>query len=260
MEDLIKKFKNKDSTKKQMVLTIIVAVLLIIAVVAGRELYFFMTESSFFSNEKYTVKGIDVSKHQLEINWKGVASQGFDFAYIKATQGTNYVDPYFEKNWEGARKYLFRVGAYHFLSFDTDGETQADTYIRIVPKKSDSLPPVVDVEFYGKYRKSGHHPSKDTVYEKLDVVLKRLEQRYDKRPVIYTNNYVYNTYISGRYTNYDIWISDQSMSDYLDDGSTWTFCQYTFKGRSQYIGGGKKYFDADVFRGTKYQLRHYKGK
>jgi len=34
-------------------------------------------------------KGIDVSSHQGEVNWKTVVSNGISFAYIKATEGTS---------------------------------------------------------------------------------------------------------------------------------------------------------------------------
>jgi GH25 family lysozyme M1 (1,4-beta-N-acetylmuramidase) len=33
-------------------------------------------------------KGIDVSSHQTSVNWSQVKSNGVQFAYIKATEGT----------------------------------------------------------------------------------------------------------------------------------------------------------------------------
>ena len=42
-----------------------------------------------------------------------------------------------------------RVGAYHFFSYDSPGETQADNFISMVPVTAGALPPVVDIEFYG---------------------------------------------------------------------------------------------------------------
>lgn len=70
------------------------------------------------------------------------------FAFIKATEGSSFVDKYFLKNWTNANKTGMRVGAYHFFSFDSKGETQAEQYIRTVPKYKQALPPVIDVEFY----------------------------------------------------------------------------------------------------------------
>ena len=41
------------------------------------------------------VPGIDVSAYQQSVNWHTVSAAGKKFAYIKATQNTNYKNPYF---------------------------------------------------------------------------------------------------------------------------------------------------------------------
>lgn len=43
--------------------------------------------------------GIDVSRHQDDIDWPSVAEDGIEFAVIKATEGGDWVDPRFEENW-----------------------------------------------------------------------------------------------------------------------------------------------------------------
>src|SRR6266478_5644563 len=50
------------------------------------------------------VFGIDVSHYQENVEWEKVAKQGIRFAYIKATQGEEYYDPAFERNWPAAGK------------------------------------------------------------------------------------------------------------------------------------------------------------
>ncbi len=47
------------------------------------------------------VSGIDVSHHQGAIDWQAVASAGIDFAYAKATEGSQFVDGQFASNWSG---------------------------------------------------------------------------------------------------------------------------------------------------------------
>jgi len=37
--------------------------------------------------------------YQENVEWEKVAKQGIRFAYIKATQGEEYYDPAFERNW-----------------------------------------------------------------------------------------------------------------------------------------------------------------
>jgi GH25 family lysozyme M1 (1,4-beta-N-acetylmuramidase) len=42
-----------------------------------------------------SVKGMDVSSHQGNVNWQGAWNNGARFAYVKATEGTGYTNPYF---------------------------------------------------------------------------------------------------------------------------------------------------------------------
>ena len=100
--------------------------------------------------KKYEVRGVDVSHYQGDIDWQ-VLSDGLDFAYIKATEGSSYVDDSFEYNYKQARAERLRAGAYHFFSFDSSGAAQAANFIENVEPYEDMLPPVIDLEYYGKY-------------------------------------------------------------------------------------------------------------
>lgn len=201
------------------------------------------------------VRGVDVSSYQLDVDWDVLKSEGIRFAFIKATEGSSHVDPNFEVNWKGAHRAGMLVGAYHFLSFDTDGDTQAENFIDTVKKKRNMLPPAVDIELYGDY--SSDPPSADTVRGILDTVLEELEDRYDMKPILYVNHHVYGMYLADEaYADYPIWISDPDESDTLSDGRIWTFCQYSFSGLSDGVGEGKK-VDLDKFRGNLWQLRQH---
>jgi lysozyme len=50
---------------------------------------------------------------------------------------------------ENAQNTALRIGAYHFFSYDSGGITQAENFIKTVPQNKHTLPPVIDVEFYG---------------------------------------------------------------------------------------------------------------
>lgn len=56
-------------------------------------------------------RGIDVSHHQKAIRWPEVVA---DFAFMKCTQGTGFVDPRFKENKAGARAAGILAGFYHF--------------------------------------------------------------------------------------------------------------------------------------------------
>ena len=81
------------------------------------------------SSAEFPVRGVDVSAYQGDIDWKTLASQNIDFAFIKATEGSNFTDKRFAFNFAEASKTSLRVGAYHFFSFESGGDTQAENFI-----------------------------------------------------------------------------------------------------------------------------------
>ena len=72
------------------------------------------------------VYGIDVSKHQGEIDWNKVAASGVSFVIIRAVgcyenSRTSYIDPYFETNVRNAKAAGLNVGVYIYsLAKSTD--------------------------------------------------------------------------------------------------------------------------------------------
>ncbi|TIW16993.1 MAG: muramidase, partial [Mesorhizobium sp.] len=92
------------------------------------------------------VHGVDVSRWQGNINWQKLRAQGANFAYIKATDGGDHLDPMFMKNWRGADAAGLKRGAYHFFYWCRTAGEQADWFIRNVPRVEGALPPVIDVE------------------------------------------------------------------------------------------------------------------
>ncbi|TIQ02124.1 MAG: muramidase, partial [Mesorhizobium sp.] len=61
------------------------------------------------------VHGVDVSRWQGNVNWGKLRAQGANFAYIKATDGGDHLDPMFRKNWRNADAAGLKRGAYHFF-------------------------------------------------------------------------------------------------------------------------------------------------
>jgi lysozyme len=196
----------------------------------------------FVSN--YSVRGIDVSNHQKQIDWKSVAQAGgYTFVFIKATEGERYRDAYFQANWRGTQKYGLLRGAYHFYVADEDGAEQANNYINIVPKEAGMLPPVLDLEVTGKDRK--------VMLREIQVFLDRLEQHYGMRPIIYTDLDRYAEYIKGNFENYAIWIGDALTPVQWSNVHNWTFWQYCDRG---HIPGIAELVDLNVFYGDRNRL------
>lgn len=64
--------------------------------------------------------GIDVSHHNGTINWSRVKDdpQNISYAFIKATQGIDYVDPKFIANVQGCKAAGIKWGAYHYATWN----------------------------------------------------------------------------------------------------------------------------------------------
>lgn len=99
--------------------------------------------------------GIDVSRWQLDIDWKKVKESGVEFVIIKCagrneSDGSLYEDPKFQQNIKGATAQGIRVGVYFFSQAISVKEAieEADyTVSRILPYKI-SMPVFTDFEWH----------------------------------------------------------------------------------------------------------------
>jgi len=197
------------------------------------------------SEQTYPVRGVDVARYQGEIDWEILAGENIDFAFIKATEGSSHVDETFYTNFESALKTNLKVGAYHFFSYDSEGKTQAENFIKTVSKVKGLLPPVVDIEFYGD--KEENLPEVESTKEELTILLGELEQHYGKKPIIYATEKSYDLYIANDFEEYDIWIRGVYQKPILSDGRDWTYWQYTNRETLEGYEGVEKFIDMNVF-------------
>ncbi len=207
------------------------------------------------SESDFPVRGVDVSAYQGDIDWKTLSAQNIDFAFIKATEGSSFVDSRFAYNFSEAQKCGLSVGAYHFFSYDSSGITQAENFIGTVAPFDGMLPPVIDLEFYGD--KENDPPDRDAVTTELKAMLSALEEHYGLKPIIYATEKSYELYLSNDYNEYDIWIRNVITKPHLYDDRDFTFWQFTNRGRLDGYNGEEKYIDINVFRGTKDEFLSY---
>lgn len=205
--------------------------------------------------KRYPVKGVDVSSYQGVIDWKTLSAQDISFVFIKATEGSTFVDDNFTYNYSEARKTGLRVGAYHFFSYDSEGSTQADNFIETVEKFDGMLPPVIDLEFYGDKRQNP--PPQADVRKELDAFIEKVTEYYGMNPIIYATEKSYSLYLDGAYEDCDIWIRNVYIPPSLSDGRDWTFWQYTDKGYLEGYQGEEKYIDINVFCGSEKEFNNY---
>lgn len=205
---------------------------------------------------KYQVKGVDVSRYQGEIDWQVIKQQDIAFAFIKATEGSSHVDNKYYYNIEEAYRAGLCVGAYHFFSFDSTGESQALHYINTVGSLYDKLPPVIDFEYYGD--KAFNPPDQEKTRKQLKILLEALEEEYQKKPIIYATSTTYKIYLENYFEEYPIWIRNVYYETKLENDKDWTFWQYKDNALLEGYSGAEEKIDLNVFRGTKKELEDMK--
>lgn len=211
-------------------------------------LYYGAVQPNRAAARAYPVQGVDVSSYQGEIDWDTLAQGNISFAYIKATEGSSFVDSRFADNWAAASQTGLQIGAYHFFSYDSSGKTQAEHMIRTVPKQEGMLPPAIDVEFYGD--KEQNPPPREEVSAELGEMIRLLEEHYGVTPVLYATEKSYRLYLAGDYPDCPIWIRDIWERPELPDQRQWTLWQYSSREQMEGYHGKERYIDRNVFYGT----------
>lgn len=235
--------------------TIVIAICIVIVSTFGYLLYKNIITLSNPKSLGYTIKGVDVSEYQGDIDWQILSNQDIQFAFIKATEGSSYVDPNFLDNFTNALNTNLRVGAYHFFSFESSGKTQAENFIDTVPIVESSLPNVVDVELYGDFK--SNPLDVQSVVKELTTMLQSLEDTYKSKPIIYTTKITYNLYIKDNFPNYSIWLRDVHFSHNVKLTPNVDFWQYSSTQILDGYNGDEKYIDMNVFCGSQDDFNNY---
>lgn len=188
----------------------------------------FLSLTALQAQQKFEVKGIDVSRWQGKIDWETIRyNKEIDFVFVKASEGRGLKDPMYCKNWRALRKARIIRGAYHFFTPNKKGKVQAGKFLRVARLKRGDLPPVIDVE------KMGNDPLK-TLTE-LKKCLDKIERRLGVTPIIYTNQNFYHEYIKDYFQGYPLWIARYHTEQ--PNVKDWLFWQYTNKGKVKGIEG-----------------------
>ena len=227
------------------------AVLLTGAGIAGACLSGLIVPNRIYARH-YHIQGVDVSSYQGDIDWKQLEAQNVTFAYIKATEGSGHVDRRFAQNWRAVSDTDIIAGAYHLFSFESSGKTQAENFISTVPVSENALPPVVDLEYYGNYKK--HPIPAERIVPELCDLLDALEEHYGKRSMIYVTDSSYLQYVYTYFDDYDIWF--RSVFADPPEGD-WRFWQYTDRAKLSGYDGEEKFIDMNVFLGSEEEWISY---
>lgn len=193
--------------------------------------------------ERFPALGIDVSRHQGRIDWQTVAAQPrIRFAYLKATEGTGWVDPTFARNWAAARREGLRVGAYHYFGFCTPGADQARHFLSVLPSAADMLPPALDVE---SDPWCPTPPSREVLLAEIDAWCSAVEAATGKRPILYVTGESYRALLAGSGRQNLLWVRSLLAEPRPEGGEAWAFWQWHARGRLPGVAG---IVDLDAYR------------
>ena len=192
----------------------------------------------------YSIYGIDVSHYQELIDWKKVAKmkingKRINFAFIKATQGTELIDPYFKNNWKHSISNGIKRGVYHYFNPEEDGNLQAEFFLKNIQLLKGDMNPVVDIEKI-------NNVDDRIMRVQLKNWLVRVQKATNKVPIIYTNPSFYNKYLLGDFDEYPLWVSHYTDADSPSAKRDWQFWQHSEKARINGINGC---VDFNVFNG-----------
>ena len=198
--------------------------------------------------------GADVSSYQhpggAAVNWDAYA-RGHAFVFIKATEGANYVNPYFGADWTGSALAGLQHAAYHYarpsLPLST-AATQARYFVQAVrtAQMPGQLPPVLDLEETGGL-------SRAQLLRWTTRWLTTVRHLVGAAPMIYSYPNFWQTAMGNTTAlrGYPLWVASyqRSAPTLFGGWSRHTFWQYDDAGSAAGINSNGT-LDVDIFNGS----------
>lgn len=171
--------------------------------------------------------GLDVSQWQGNIDFQKVKEDGFSIVYIKAGEGSDSVDPFFERNYENAFKEGLKIGFYYYVTARSASQAkqQARHFVSITSNKSYDCRLAMDFEDLTGL-------SRHQVNGIGTAFIDALGELTETEPMVYSdrsNTSVFSVPI----TSYPLWLAyyDENPPTSLNNWSSFIGWQYTDAGR-----------------------------
>lgn len=185
-----------------------------------------------------SIKGLDVSRFQGEVDWERVKAAGYRFAMLRAGYGDSTVDEQFRRNASECNRIGLPIGAYWFCYAATteNAAKEADSCIRTVSGYRLDYPVCYDIEQAGAdyVEKLGISFTPALARELVKSFCNRVESK-GYFAMFYSNQSFFNAYLGTALAKrYAFW-----YARYTDtfDGTDCGIWQYTSAGRVPGISG-----------------------
>ncbi len=195
--------------------------------------------------------GLDVSHHQGAIDWTVVGrNRNVQFVYVKATEGSSFVDHRYAANVAGARRAGIAVGSYHYLTSGSSMRAQFRNFYGVVDRRQQDVVPMVDIEKEGI---PGW--SRRQMQDSLAVFIRLIETHYYCTPMIYAHARFYNDNLAPRFNRYRLFLAHYNVREPVVAGNgRHDLWQHSDQGT---VDGINRLVDLDVFsEGTTLQDIH----
>lgn len=242
-----KYWKRLSSKRRDLIVSLgfpVVVALLVIAAISA--FLHFKTTPPYVDPERYPIRGIDVSSHNGMMNLDAVREAGYEFIFIKASEGEDFKDSNFRLNYDKAVTAGLKTGAYHFFRFDKDGVAQAQNLLQAVGGRHLDLGLAVDVE----KQSNDTTISRDLVKERLTTMIEYLNLK-GYRVILYSNNEGYYDIIRSAAPGECLWICSFNS---IPINENWTFWQYDHHGKVRGIRGD---VDLDAYSGNRKEWEEF---
>lgn len=159
--------------------------------------------------EENTIKGVDVSYWQNEIDWQAFKDAGFDYAFVRAGYGTSKShgnkDSFFEKHVDGANAVGIAAGVYYYSTATTVSQAILDArfVIERMQGHTISYPVAIDMEDANTQGKLSKEQNALIAKAFCDEIASA-----GYTPMIYCNEDWYKNYIDMELlSDYDKWVA-----------------------------------------------------
>lgn len=199
------KRKTKKTNKRIWVLLAVVAGIIVLILIVFPSVFSMgmVDRLAGLPYSKGDYNGIDVSKHQGEIDWDMVATdKHIQFVYIRATQGTSIIDKRYDDNIKGAKRAGLNVGSYHFLTSRTSIDEQFKNFMSVVDKSKQDLIPMIDIE-----EDNGDKWSREQLQDSVAKFSALIKKVYGRKPMIYSSQNFYNNMLAPRFNDHIIYLA-----------------------------------------------------
>lgn len=200
----------------------------------------YMSTPPYVDPDRFPIRGIDLSAHNGYANLNAAAADGYEFVFLKASEGVDFRDENFVLNYQKARHAGMKTGAYHFFRFDRDGIEQANNLLKVVANRPLDLGLVIDVEESGNAK----DVPIDSIRTRLQMMVEYLNMK-GHRVTFYSNRQGWEKYLLPDFAGAPLWICSFTDNSNQDD---WTFWQFNHRGK---VSGVRGDVDINVFNGSR---------